>query len=71
MYTKRVSCHFKLTIELPDIVAIYVCKIYAGHATPELNCGARSVEQFAKGSLADNLPNFPTSKVSLHTVVKI
>ena len=34
---------------------------------------ARSIQQFAKfyftkGGLADNLPNFPTTKVSLHTV---
>ena len=40
--------------------------------TPELNC-IQQVAKFysGKGGLADNSPNFPTTKVSLHTAYGI
>ena len=54
---------------------MYVKYIHAGHATPELNCMGHTPYTHSPNfvspkvhSLADNSPNFPTTKVSLHTV---
>ena len=73
IYTKSLSCHFTLTVKLPDIVAIHAWNIYRSCYSRTYLNGTHSIQQFAKfyfanGSLVDNLLNFPTTKVSLHTV---